>query len=239
MPDSPEVSPSRVLRTLETQLFNEQYSAAQSLRLQLPQLLPSSPRTNIFPNSLLGLFLTTESLSWHVIPQSELDVLNGEMKWLPFSKVSKTLDTSSEDVEGNWEDFVDYTGVPEDDGSLLANWTSHQEEEELEHMEPSNFTSKEEEMDEFLGVIEEVRKRKSIAPNFPGEESGKRLKFAHTSRIAEYMRSQRGRSVDLSDDEALENIRIRTIRTQGSDLTLKWRVIKLSRSTRRLYMFCK
>ena len=186
----------------------------------------------------MGLFLAKESLNWHVIPQGELDVLNSEMKWLPFSKVSKTLDTWSEDVEGNWEDFVDYTRILEDDDSPLASRTSRQEED-LEHMEPSKFTSEEEEMDEFLGVIEEVRKRKPLFPNFPGEESGKRLKFAHTNRVAEYMRSQRGRSVELSDDVAPENIRIRTIRTQGSDLTLKWRGIKMSKSTRRLYMFSK
>ena len=212
-PDSPEASPSRVLRTIETQLFNEEYSAAQSLRLQLPPLPPSSPRTNKFPSSLLGLFLAKEFLSCDVIPQSELDVLNSEMKWLPFSKASKTLDTWSENVEGNWEDFVDYMKIREDDCSPLAIRTSRQEEDELEHMELSKLTSREEEMDEFLGVVEEVRKRKPIAPSFPGEERGKRLKFAHKSRIAEYMTSQRGRSVDFSDDDAPENIRIRTIRT--------------------------
>jgi hypothetical protein len=209
-PNSPDASPPKLVRSLEMQLFGENYSAASSLRLALPELPPSSPRLNNFPLSLVGLYLAGDSLSRAIVPPSEVDTLNKEMKWFPFTKDLKTIHTWEEEVEGDWEEFVDYTNVSvADDWDVAGRACVPEEDEQLEHIHRSDDFVEDEDGPEFSMVMAEIRKRKSGVPSFPPPQRGKRSKFSHKSRIEEYMTSQ-GRSVDLSDDDSPAQFRIGT-----------------------------
>jgi hypothetical protein len=212
-PDSPDKSPSKLIRSLEMQLLlGENYSAASSLRLALPELPPSSPQMNKFPLSLVGLYLAGDSFCREVIPPSEVDRLNTEMRWLPFIKTLKTIESWEEEVEGDWEEFVDYTNasVP-DDWDVAGRRCVTEEEVELEHVDLPDTFAGDEDGPEFSMVMAEIRKRKSGVPSVPRPQEGKRSKFSHKSRIEEYMTSQRGQSVELSDDDSPTQFRIGTI----------------------------
>ena len=192
-------------------MFNENYSAASSLRISLPELPPPSPRMNKFPVSLVGLYLAGDSLDPEIVLPSKLETLNREMKWVPFTKTLTTIESWEEEIEGDWEEFVDYTRIAVGNDWEVARTVGVREvEEELEHLHRSDDFTGDEDIPEFSMIMAEIRKRKSDVQNFPPQQ-GKRSRFSHKSRMAEYMTSQRGRPFDLSDDESPAQFRIGTI----------------------------
>jgi hypothetical protein len=217
-PQSSSFSPGVKLENLERKLFNEIYTAESSLRLPLPQLPPYAPKKVTFPTSMFGVFIADEGLGCELIARSILDTLNDEMKWNPFiTKKMRTLDAWPEEVEGDWEDFVDYR-VPGYDSEIYVLRRAARNMEEEEILEPWDFsaaeTRRENSNDDLMDVLEAVRKRKaehheiSLSGHGIGKEP-KRSKWSQKDRVAEYM-TVRGREIsDFRDEEIPGKLMIR------------------------------
>jgi hypothetical protein len=129
----------------------------------------------------------------------------------------RTLDAWPEEVEGDWEDFVDYRGVGyESEIFVLRRATRSMEEEEV--LKPWDFSAaeirREKSDDDLMDVLQAVRKRKAEDHeiNLSGHDitkDPKRSKWSQKNRIAEYM-TVRGRGfIDVSDEEIPGKLMIR------------------------------
>ena len=215
-PDSPGNDPLQYLTRLGNELFQETFSAESSLRLPLPTLPPNSPKKNTFPMSMFGIYVAEDGLHCNEIPRSVIDSLNDEMKWLPFTKTSRNIDAWCEEVEGDWEAFVDYTGTNHHGELVVLQRNVGMEDEELLEIwqmdvpAPSNVHNRL----EFSDVLDMVRKRKSISCDGRGLEVGgtdhgwKRSKWSQRNRMEEFMNS-RGQHLDLGAEEISGKFMIR------------------------------
>jgi hypothetical protein len=202
-PLSPE-SPIRSVLGMEGK-FLETISAESSLRLAIPEI-PSSSRKDTFPSTVFGIFIAEEDLRCDALAKSIIDFLNDEIKWIPFTKASRTMDSWPEEVEGDWETFVDYTGFNYDDETIvLTNTFKIENDEVLDKWEPHPQTEPLKE--DFMELMDLVKKRK-LSQN--GRDTGfKRSKWSQKNRIQDFMAS-RGREVlETSDDEVAQKIMIR------------------------------
>ena len=215
-PNSPGNDPIQYLSCLENELFQETISAESSLRLPLPTLPPNSPKQNTFPASMFGIYMAKDGLHCNEIPRSVIDSLNDEMKWLPFVKTSKNIDAWCEEVEGDWEEFVDYTGTNLDREMVVLQRTVRMEDEGLLEVwkvnvdVPSNACDRR----EFSDILDVVRKRKPISRdetdlNAGGTDRGwKRSKWSQQTRMEEFMNS-RGKHLGIRDEGISEKFMIR------------------------------
>ena len=156
---------------------------------------------------MFGIYVAKYGLHCNEIPRSVIDSLNDEMKWLPFTKTSRNVDARCEEVEGDWEEFVDYTGTNLGGEMIVLQRNMRMEDEELLEIwkidvhAPSNVYNGL----EFSDVLDIVRKRKSISRNETDLDVGgtgrgwKRSKWSQQYRMEEFMNS-RGQHIDLSDE---------------------------------------
>jgi len=136
-------------------------------------------------------------------------MLNEQVKWQPFTKTLKNLKIDTEDVEGDWEMYVDWTGSNMEEGVtvLERSMTTLEEEVFLEKWDSVNMKGN----NNAPGLAELVRKRKLERSSGTGrneefeETIKKRSKGSQRNRIAEYMKVQ-GLRLEISDDETPEKI---------------------------------
>ena len=217
-PESPSNDPLQHLICLENELFQETISAESSLRLPLPTLPPNSPKQSMFPISMFGIYIAEDGLHCNEIPRSVIDSLNDQMKWLPLAKTSRNIDAWCEEVEGDWEAFVDYTGTNLD-GEMFIHQRNVRIEDEglLEIYKMDAHERNVQNRPEFSDILDIVRKRKSISHDgrdldVRGTDGGwKRLKWSQQSRMGEFM-SSRGQHLDLNGEEISAKFMIRNSR---------------------------
>jgi hypothetical protein len=217
-PRSSDPDPGIKLEQLEQEVFDETFTAESSLRLPVPKLPQHVPNKSIFPPSMFGIFIAEDGLGCENIARSVLDTLNDEMKWHPFiTKKMRTLDTWPEEVEGDWEDFLDYRGLTYESEIIVLRRVVKREEHELLEAWDFEAANGRQQMidDELVDVLEAVRKRKSeeheMGPNKYGRDTNpKRSKWSQKNRIAEFM-TLRGLEVpDVDEDEISAKVMIRT-----------------------------
>jgi hypothetical protein len=216
-PRSSASDPGIKLEQLEQEVFDETFTAESSLRLPVPQLPQHVPKKSIFPPSMFGIFIAEDGLDCENIARSVLDTLNDEMKWHPFiTKKMRTLDAWPEEVEGDWEDFVDYKGSTYESEIFVLRRVVKREEHELLEAWDFDAADGRQEMinNELVDVLEAVRKRKSeeheMGPNKYGRDTNpKRSKWSQKNRIAEFM-TLRGLEVrEANEDEISAKVIIR------------------------------
>ena len=205
-PESPGNNRTNFLNSLERAVFQEILSAESSLRLPPPPLPHASPKPYPFPVSMFGIYVAGEGLRCEEITRSIMDSLNEEMKWLPFTRSPRTMDEWNEQVEGDWESYVDYTAIAID-GDLFVlkcNETTKIEEELLETCNMDARLDKLQPANELLNMVDIVRKRKSATDQSEivwGNESEREWKRSHWSqqyRLREFMKV-RGKNLNDSD----------------------------------------
>ena len=211
-----------MLTRLNRVVFRENVSAEASLRHALPRLRTPSPRKETLPTSMFGLYVAKEGLACPEIPRSALDVLNEQVKWQPFTRTLKNLNIGTEEeVEGDWEMYVDWSGSSIDQEMLILQGTEHAAEEEtfLENWD----TVKARRKYDPPGLGELVRKRKMEKLNGGRLESEldgtitNRTKWFQRSRIEEYMKIQ-GLRLEISGDEPLGTLLIRISLSSTTDI---------------------
>lgn len=224
-PESPGNNPVHIMNRLENELFQETYSAESSLRLPPPQLPPVSPKQNIFPVSMFGIYIADEGLHCHEIARSVIDSINDEIKWQTFVRPSMTIDRWPEEVEGEWEDFVDYTGSTFEREMVILRRTIMEDEEVLEMWNGDPRLPSPDKRKEFLDVLEIVRKRKSIEghgreaeSDIQGDRGWKRSRWSQKNCIREFMQSRGQHFSDFTDEEVPEKVMIRNPFFSGFDL---------------------
>jgi len=200
-PESPSSDPYRIMNNYASKLFNETLSPETSLRLPLPTLPPLSPRPNTFPSSMRGLYLARDGFACDAIASSEIDRINSAMDWRPLVRKVYVFEGWEEDVEGDWEAYVDYTGssIFDDDVMTVLLRSARLDDAELRaaeevevKMEGSGF--------EFREVLKIVRKRKDYG-DYEGDGSDrKRSRWSQKYRIGEFM-SLHGRQMVETNDE--------------------------------------
>jgi hypothetical protein len=211
-PSSPVVD----LRCLDT-VFDETLSAETSLRQPVPEIPSATLKTSSFPQSMYAVFMAEDGLRCDGLARSVLDMANDEMKWQPFLKPSRTIDQWPEDLESEWECFVDYTGSNVEWDMVVLSRKVRIEGDQLLEIATDDFGDDGpiddlgdnevvgEHATEFMGLLDALKKRKSLVDgvrhNTRMETDSKRRKYSQQSRIGEFM-SLRGHAVnDLSDDE--------------------------------------
>jgi hypothetical protein len=217
--ESPGSSTSQIIDGVGNKLFQETFSAESSLRLLLPQLPSASPKQNTFPISMFGIYIADEGLHCGGIATSIIDSSHHEVKWQPFTKPSMTINRWSEELEGEWEDFVDYTGRTVDGEILvLAREMRTEEEEALELLiNDTALVSTQDKRKEFMDVLEIVKKRKVVYEQNQekdvkanGNEGGfKRSRLSQNNRMGEFLQARGHSAPDLSGEEVPERILIR------------------------------
>src|SRR5208282_5570062 len=115
--------------------------------------------------SMFGIYIAEDGLHCNEIPRSVIDSLNDEMKWLPFTKTSRNIDAWCEEVEGDWEAFVDYTGTNLDGELVVLQRNVRMDGEELLEIWKMDIpaTTNIHNRLEFGDVLDIVRKRKSTS----------------------------------------------------------------------------
>jgi hypothetical protein len=211
-PSSPPVD----TRRLEAKLFNENLTAETSLRLAVPELLSPLPRVWTFPFSMFAVFIGEDGLGCDGIAKSILDQANDESKWQPFIMPSRTIDFWSEEVEGDWEGFVDYTGSNFDDWGvfvLMRNVTIEADEIlEVWRSDDADLGGREQEQSEFSGILDVVRKRKAVGGEThldARQHESKRQKYSQHSRVGEFMTLHGHKFHRVPNEEIPETMMIR------------------------------
>ena len=208
-PDSQSTHLCQRVMRLDSLACRENISTESSLRQPVPHIPPPTPRKENLPTSMFGLYIAQDGLSCPEIPQSELDLLNEQVKWQPFTKTLKTLNIGNEDVEGDWEMYVDWSGsnMEEDMIVLQRRVTALEEEVFLEKWDGEKMKGK----NDTPGLAELVRKRKMEKSGLPmrdeefEETLAKRSKWSQRNRIEEYMKIQ-GLHLEINEDETAEKI---------------------------------
>src|SRR5208282_1686151 len=115
--------------------------------------------------SMFGIYIAEDGLHCNEIPRSVIDSLNDEMKWLPFTKTSRNIDAWCEEVEGDWELFVDYTGTNFDAELVVLQRNVRIEDDKLLEIWKRDVpvSNNVHNRLEFSDVLDIVRKRKSIS----------------------------------------------------------------------------
>ena len=208
-PQSQSPGPSETLMRLDSLVFRETISTESSLRQPIPHIPSPPPRKETFPTSMSGLYIAQEGLSCPEIPPSAIDLLNEQVKWQPFTKTLKNLKIDTDDVEGDWEMYVDWSrsNVEEDMAVLHRSVTALEDEPFLEKWDAEEMKGK----TDSPGLAELVRKRKMEKSGGTGREEEseekitKRSKSSQRNRIEEYMKIQ-GLRLEISEDETAEKI---------------------------------
>ena len=208
-PDSQSTDLCQTLMRLDSLACRETISTESSLRQPIPHIPPPTPRKENFPTSMSDLYIAQDGLLCPEIPQSELDLLNEQVKWQPFTKSLKNLNIGNEDVEGDWEMYVDWSGsnMEEDMIVLQRRLTALEEEGFLEKWDGETMKGK----NDTPGLAELVRKRKMEKSGMPmrdeefEETLAKRSKWSQRNRIEEYMKIQ-GLHLEINEDETAEKI---------------------------------
>jgi hypothetical protein len=210
-------------------VLDETLSAETSLRQPVPQIPSATSRTSDFPQSMYAIFMAEDGLRCDGLARSILDATNDEMKWQPFLKPSRTIDQWPEDLEGEWECFVDYTGSNVEWDMVVLSRKCPKESDQLLEIATDGFGDDgliddfgdnevvEEDGTELMGILDAVRKRKSLVDGVCHdtrmETDSKRRKSSQQSRIGEFM-TLRGHEVnDLSDDETPGMMMLRKLRS--------------------------
>ena len=210
-PESPSTSIQEG-PTVDKSLFNERVSAESSLRLPVPEVPPFKPTETTYPKTMFGIFVGEEGLQCRPIARSNLDSLNEAMKWQPFTKVSFPNTLWIEEIEGDWESYLDYTKPKPDTEVSLFRRNIDEEEEHLLAPAISLPGIETDRMagGEFEEVLEIVKKRTSSDMDRQADTSAtKRLKWSQTDRMEDYMR-MRGLHVEHHKQALPERGRIRT-----------------------------
>jgi hypothetical protein len=196
------------LMRLESLACRENISTESSLRQPIPHIPPPTPRKENFPASMPGLYIAQDGLLCPEIPRSELDLLNEQVKWQPFTKTLKSLNIGAEDAEGDWEMYVDWSGSNMEDDMIVLprRVTALEEEVFLEKLDGEKKGK-----NETPGLAELVRKRKMEKSGLPMRDEEfeetlvKRSKWSQRNRIEEYMKIQ-GLHLEINEDETGEKI---------------------------------
>jgi hypothetical protein len=207
-PDSQSTDRYQTLMRLDSLACRETISTESSLRQPIPHIPLPTPRKENFPTSISRLYIAQDGLSCPEIPRSELDLLNEQVKWQPFTKNLKNLNIGNEDVEGDWEMYVDWSGsnMEEDMIVLQRRVTALEEEVFLEKWDGEKKGN-----NDSPGLEELVRKRKMEKSGRPmrdeefEETLAKRSKWSQRNRIEEYMKIQ-GLHLEINEDETAEKI---------------------------------
>lgn len=212
-PDSPGSDPLQMRVRLDTLTFGETVSAESSLRQPVPHIPPPSPKKEVFPTSMFSLYIATEGLSCPDIPQSTIDLLNEQVKWQPFTKTLKNLNIGTEEVDGDWETYIDWSRSTtwEDEMIVLERNISTTEEE----LPLERWDGRKKGNNDPPGLAELVRKRKMEIPDRTSGEGDfdtitKRSKWSQRYRIEEYMKV-RGLNIEINEDKTPEKLLIRKL----------------------------
>jgi hypothetical protein len=203
-PSSPPID----TRRLETKLFNENLTAETSLRLAVPELLSPPSKISTFPISMFAIFMAGDGLGCDGIARSILDQANDEAKWQPFIKPSRTIDFWPEEVEGDWEGYVDYISSNFDDWDMfvLMRNVRMEDDETLEvwRSDEAEFGGREQDQSEFSDILDVVRKRKAVGGKIhldAQENRAKRQKYSQQSRVGEFMTLHGREFNEVSEEE--------------------------------------
>ena len=205
-PESPGIQMSNELARVEKEIFKENVTAECSLRIPLPDIPPLSPRPSIFPASMFGIYIADEGFRCDTIARSVIDTLNDEMKWQPFVGAKRRINSWSEEVEGHWESFVDYTGATfEEEFIVLKNVAVTDVDEDIDLEIHDQAATVPQDEDDFGHLCEMIRKRKPRAeePSSIGEynEVVKRVKWSQKERVTEFMNLRGRTGIELNDKE--------------------------------------
>ena len=209
-PDSPRSDQLQMRVRLDTLLFGETVSAESSLRQPVPHIPPPSPKKDVFPTSMFSLYIATDGLSCPDIPQSTMDLLNEQVKWQPFTKTLKNLNIGTEEVDGDWVTYIDWSRATSWEDKMIVlerNISVAEEEIPLERWDGTKRGK-----NDPPCLAELVRKRKM---EIPGGTSGdgdvdtitKRSKWSQRYRIDDYMRV-RGLNLEINEDKIPEKLLI-------------------------------
>ena len=206
-PKSPDIQ--RAIHLLKEAIFKETVTEESSHRIAIPDLPPPSPVLSMFPTSMRGIYIADDDYRCDAIPRSVIDSLNDEMKWQPIKGGKRNLDMWPEEPDGDWEEFVDYTGyVKDQEMVVLRRMTRIDVDEEPDeiHVGSPDLTSTNIADDvgnqvAFSDLMGLVRKRKRT-----GDEIRKchtkleRSEWSQRKRIIQYMDS-RGITVSHAEEE--------------------------------------
>lgn len=218
-PETPGKDSLQTISRLESMFANETFSAESSLYLPIPHIPPPSPKESPFPMSLFGIFVAGNGLQCDEILRSALDAANDEIKWQPFIKPSRTIDTWSEELEGDWESYVDLTSSSNDKDYILKRSIRDEKEEllEIRHQRVTRLTV--EESEGFTDVLAIVRKRKAEAIEAKTSRERKTTSgWSQQNQIDEYMISRGWDLRDMSIGEVQEKVMIRMLQVSVSDI---------------------
>lgn len=208
-PESPGIQISNELARVEKEIFKETVTAEGSLRIPLPDIPPLSPRPSIFPASMFGIYIADEGFRCDTIARSVIDTLNDEMKWQPFIGAKRSINSWSEEVEGNWESFVEYTSATFEEFIVLKNVAVVDVDEDIDLDIHDPAATVPEDDDNFEHLCEMIRKRKLRAeePSSIGEyhEVVKRVKWSQKERVTEFMNLRGRTGIELNDEEITGN----------------------------------
>jgi len=211
-PESPSTSIQEG-PTVDKSIFNERVSAESILRLPVPEIPPFKPMETTYPKTMFGIFMGEDGLQCRPIARSILDSLNETMKWQPFTKVSFPKNLWIEEIEGDWESYLDYMKPKSDtEASIFRQNTDEKEEPLLASVIslPGIETDAIMVGTEFEDVLEIVKKRTSSdIDRQAGSSATKRLKWSQTDRMEDYMR-MRGLHVEHHKQALPEGGSIRT-----------------------------
>lgn len=204
-PQSPETDPMKTFNDFQMTLLQENLSIESSLRIRVPEIAAQSPTQNNFPRSMLGIFVANEGLCCVAIARSTIDILNEEMKWQPFAKLTRFNDSWDEEVDGEWESYVQYAGsrVDKDIVVLLRDPTAPNDEVLDKGAFQVGLNLHNVEHEDYLDVLEAVRKRKILDQHEKDgdlESTGsKRMRWTHVDRIHQFMSSKGVGSPDVPE----------------------------------------